>query len=262
MPIECSIPIQTVSLDEFRALDYQLMSHAFACQNAIGSLADERVYQSDLAARLVNAGFQIDREVAIKLSHNLFQKSLYLDLVINRNAVYELKVAVALSDAHRSQLLTYLYLLNLDRGKLVNFATQKVQTEFVNAALPDIERHSFDIDKSKYCGPAALVDMIVDLVSDWGTALSLSLYREAIVHLAGGPEQVEAMLPMKRDSIDIGSQRFCVISQNEAFQITTINKPNTDFQSHLERLIQFSPIVKLHWVNIERHRIQFITVQN
>ena len=37
MPIECSIPIQTVSLDELRALDYQEMSHAFACQNAIRS---------------------------------------------------------------------------------------------------------------------------------------------------------------------------------------------------------------------------------
>jgi len=212
MPIHIDIPIRSISLEEFRNLDYQVMNHAFASQNAIGSLADERVYQVDFASRLLAAGFQVDREVQVILSHKTFQKPLYLDHVVNRQAVYELKFARSLTDAHKGQLLTYLYLLNLERGKLLNFASKKVQSEFVNAAIPYNERIAFSVDRSEYNGSQFLLQMIVELVRDWGTSLSVSLYNDAIISMLGGPEKVQQMLPMRRDGIEIGNQRFCIAS--------------------------------------------------
>jgi GxxExxY protein len=251
-----------MSQDEFSTLDYKVMQHAFDSQNSIGSLADERVYQADFATRLIHAGFHVDREVEISLSHKSFQKSLYLDHVIDHQAVYELKVVRTLSDAHRGQLLSYLYLLNLERGKLINFAPQKVQSEFVNAAIPYDERRSFDVDRSGYRGPESFANLIVELVRDWGTSLGLNLYLEAVTALLGGSEKVEAMLPTKRSGIELASQRFLLASPENAFQITSITKPNTGFASHLERLLRISPLRQLHWVNIARHQVQFFTIRN
>jgi GxxExxY protein len=236
------------------------MRHAFDSHNGLGSLANEDVYQKDLANRLENQGFQVKREVELLLTHGSFSKSLFLDLVVNEFAVYELKVAKAISEAHVGQLLSYLYLLNLDRGKVVNFGTRKVESRFANSALSHDERRSFTVDEASYCGPEFLLRSMIDLISDWGTCLSVSLYREAMVHFLGGAESVDAMIDLKRDGIDIGKQRFCLASPDEAFQITSIYKTDADFESHLKRLLVASPLTRLHWVNVDRHRLQFVTV--
>ncbi len=240
------------------------MRHAFDSQNGLGSLADERVYQSDLAIRLEENGFRVKREVEVLLTHGSFTKSLFLDLVVNDVAVYEIKAAKAakaINEAHVGQLLTYLCVLNVERGKVLNFATQKVEGRFVNSVLSHEERRSFSVDDESYIGPEFLCRSMVELVGDWGTCLSVSLYREAMVHLMGGSGTVESMIGMKRDGVDIGNQRSCLASPDEAFQITSIYKMNVDFKSHLERLLAASPLTRLHWINVERHRLQFVTIR-
>ncbi len=204
----------------------------------------------------------MDREVEIVLTHKEFQKSLYLDQVIDRQAVYELKGATTLTDAHRSQLLTYLYLFNLERGKLVNFATPKVQSVFVNAAIPDVERHNFSVDRSNYVGPEFFLQMIIELVRDWGTSLSISLYHEAVTYQLGGCLVVEVLVPMNRDGIELGNQRFHLVSPVEAYQLTAFSRPDSGFPSHLERLLSLSPLTQLHWVNISHHQLQFVTISS
>jgi GxxExxY protein len=261
MPVQCTIPIHSVSLDDFRGLDYRVMNYAFECQNAIGGLADELIYQADFAIRLLAAGFRVDREVEVVISHNTFAKSLFLDLVVNQAAVYELKAVKSLNDSHRSQLLTYLNVLDLERGKLVNFATDKVQAEFVNAAIPAGERRDFSIHRKGYCGPESFCEMVVELVRDWGTCLSVNLYHEAVVHMLGGAASTEVLIPMTRDGIKLGSQRFHLIFPDEAFKITAITKPGSGFENHLERLFALSPLKFLHWINISYHEIQFCTIR-
>lgn len=92
------------SASHFSATSIRSVTTEHACPmchtDSIGRLADERVYQADLAARLIHSGLQVDREVEITLSHQSFTKSLFLDCVVNRMAVYELKAAKQLSDAH------------------------------------------------------------------------------------------------------------------------------------------------------------------
>jgi GxxExxY protein len=253
MPIHCSIPIVPISKDEFRTLDYKVMKHAFECHNSMGSLADERVYQADFAVRLRDAGFHVDREVPILLSHKSFKKALYVDHLINRKAAYELKVAKDISAAHRGQLLTYLYLLNMERGKLINFATQKVESEFINAAMTYDERRLFSVAFSGYHGPDSFANLVVEIVRDWGTSLSTYLYVEAVTGLLG---------PISRNGNKLAHQRFRLMTPEDAFQITTIATTGTGYRSHLERLLRFSPLKRLHWINIDRHQIQFDTVQN
>ena len=87
MPVSCSISIGKLSTDEFRELDYRVMRHAFDSQNELGRLADERIYQADLAARLRSAGMMVSREVEVQLLHREFCKSLFLDLIVAEQAV-------------------------------------------------------------------------------------------------------------------------------------------------------------------------------
>ena len=69
MPVSCSVSIAKLSTAELRELDYRVMRHAFDSQNELGRLADERIYQADLAARLRSAGMTVSREVEVQLLH-------------------------------------------------------------------------------------------------------------------------------------------------------------------------------------------------
>lgn len=260
MPIHCDQQIGNLSTDQFRELDYRVMRHAFDSHNALGRLANERIYQADLAARLTSAGMIVRREIELHLSHQGFSKQLFLDLVVAESGVYELKVVKALTESHIGQLLTYLLLLDLSHGKLINFRSEKVESQFVNAPLSSASRQSFRVDDGKYRGDDQFRCLVVNLLSDWGTSLTLSLYSEAIVCLLGGIEVAEAMLPLHRDGVCLGSQRFQLASPDSGFTVTALSKNTAAYQQHLARLIQHSPLRAIHWINIAHHTVILKTI--
>lgn len=90
MPVYCNIHIEPLSTEEFRELDYLVMRHAFDSQNELGRLADERIYQNDLAQRLRSTGIEVQRELEIVVSFGYFSKSLFLYLLVAGRGVYEL----------------------------------------------------------------------------------------------------------------------------------------------------------------------------
>ena len=100
MPITCAIQFEPLSTEAFGSLDYAVMAHAFASHQDLGCLADEYVYQSDFAERLVSAGFAVAREVEVTVAFEAYQKYYFLDLVINGLAVYELKTVSKLLKQH------------------------------------------------------------------------------------------------------------------------------------------------------------------
>ncbi len=260
MPIHCDLPIESISQAEFGELDYSVMSHAFESQNDIGRLAQEHIYQNDLRLRLLSAGISCDCEVAIRLTHKDYAKQLFLDLVASIRGVYELKAVTSLAKEHEAQLLTYLYLLGLQHGKLVNFRTPKVESRFVNAPIPRNERIGFSVCTKEYTGPAHLCDCIVALLRDWGTCLTVSIYLDAIVHLLGGIERVERLLRLSRSGNELGSQRFHVINPDEAIHLTAFSDLNEAYDKHVNRLLLLSPLRAIHRVNIAAHQVTFTTV--
>jgi GxxExxY protein len=236
------------------------MRHMFATQNEIGRLADERVYQVDVAQRLAAAGLPNDVEVAIELTHQTFIKELFLDLVVSCKAIYELKTVSALSSNHLAQLLTYLYLLDLPRGKLVNFRSPKVESKFVNAPIPREERCGFSVSDEEFCGDHDLLALVVDLVRDWGTSLSVSLYHQAMTHFLGGEDAVERMLPLTRNGKTLANQRFHLVDHENAFELTALSKLDNEHHNHLRRLLDLSPLRAIHGINVGTHYVTFRTV--
>ncbi|WP_442511216.1 GxxExxY protein [Novipirellula sp. SH528] len=260
MPVSCSISIGKLTTDELRDLDYRVMQHAFNSQNKLGRLADERIYQADLAARLRSAGIMVSREVELQLVHREYRKTLLLDLIVAEHAVYELKVVKAITDAHIGQLLTYLHLLDLPRGKLINFRSVNVESQFVNAPLDSEQRRSFKVNDVEFDGDNRFRDIVVSLLRDWGTSLTLSLYQEAVVSRLGGVEVVEAMLPVNRNGDFLGRQRYHLAAPNTAFKITAMNRDTSAYRTQLARLIHFSPLRAIHWINIAHHQVTFTTI--
>jgi GxxExxY protein len=143
MPIHCPVKIASLSADEFEQLDYRLMGHAYASQNELGRLCDECVYEADLKARLLANGFRsVQTQVPVTVTHRDFSKKYFLDLLAD-DAVYELKTATVLAGEHETQLFNYLFLLGVQRGKLLNFRPRKVQGKIIATSLTHAERRRF-----------------------------------------------------------------------------------------------------------------------
>jgi GxxExxY protein len=257
MPVTCDLEIESLSTEEFSELDYLVMGHAFQSHNQLGRLADERIYETSLASRLIGEQIEEARQVPVIVTHRAFVKEYFLDLVVSRKGVYELKTVAELTREHVAQLLTYLYLLDLPRGKLVNFRKAKLESEFVNAPLTRSARTSFAIE-CRYRGELSLVEMTVEMLLDLGTSLSVSLYNEILVHLLGGAPV--AMLPMTEGTKHFGKQPFHLVTPMESLRVTCFSRIPADYDQQLRSLLQFSPLQATHWINIDPKVVTFRTV--
>lgn len=159
MPMSCRINFPRLSDDEMRAIDYRVMGHVFEVRNELGRLCDESVYQHCLADRLRHAGFEVAIEEPLELSFREFSTTLRLDLIVDRKVLYELKTVSTLLGEHEGQLLNYLFLLNANRGKLLNFRSESVETRFVNATRTTDDRRRFEVDAAGWRCDAALTPM-------------------------------------------------------------------------------------------------------
>lgn len=261
MPVSCPIAIPRLSDDEMRAIDYEVMGHAFAAHRELGRLCDESVYQFELIYRLRAAGLHTDREVPITLTFLDFSTTQLMDAVVQGKVIYELKTVVTLSAAHESQLLNYLFLTNATRGKLINFRTASVESRFANTTFDDAQRKRFEVDDAQWNGDESFADLIRSLLDDWGTGLDVSLYTQAMNYCLGGEATVVQELPMQSDGHSLGNQRFHLADSNTAFRITTYPKPNSTHANELAKLIRFSPLRQMYWVNITHHCVTLANIQ-
>jgi len=180
MPIEPSLHLHDLSQAAFDSLDAVVMRHAYAVQNKFGRFFDERIYENELAKRLRAEGFEVRTQVPVKVSHASFEKTYFLDLVVNE-MVYELKVVAALMAEHQAQALNYAMLNDIRRIKLINFRSPKVVGELLYNPLSNKDRRSplFVSGPFNALTPHCerLVAHVRHLVSDWGTHLSSCLYK-------------------------------------------------------------------------------------
>jgi len=264
MPISCPLALRCLGAAEFEQIDYRVMGHAFASQNELGRLCEEGVYQRDLQARLLADGFgNVRIEMPVTVSHGGFSKVYFLDLVAD-HAIYELKAAVALTREHQAQLLHYLFLLGVTRGKLINFRPPKVEGRIHATRLTAQLRHRVTLDVARWraiAGECAVLrEAMAELIADWGAFLDFALYQEALTHLLGGEQRVIQRLPLRRGRILLGTQQFHVHSPGVAFQVTSVSAGLEATEGHLRRLVSLADLGALQWINLNRSTIQFITL--
>ena len=100
----------------------------------------ESVYEAVLARALERRGFRVERQKLIRFEYDgmVFDEGFRTDLLVDGRVVVELKSVEKLAPVHGKQVLTYLRLMNLPVGLLINFgaATLKEGLQRIINNLP------------------------------------------------------------------------------------------------------------------------------
>lgn len=263
MPIHCPVSVRSLSPEEFERIDYRVMGHAYASQNELGRLCDECAYQADLKARLLAEGFRcVQTEIPVTVTHRDFSKRYYLDLLVD-DALYELKTDADLVGEHEAQLLNYIFLLGIQRGKLLNFRPGKVQGRMAATSLTQDERRRFvGVTQSwDELTPACrkLRETMRELLEDWGAFLELGLYQEALIHFFGGAS-AEQQVRLARGEVNLGNQRMFIHAPGVAFRLTAFTQQQGFVESHLRRLLALTNLKAIQWINLNHAQVEFTTL--
>lgn len=92
----------------------------------------ESVYSNVMTAVLRKRGLTVQSQVAVSFEFDgmIFENQLRVDLLVNRIVVVELKSVETLLAVHPKQVLTYLRLMNLPVGLLINFGAPRLKDGF------------------------------------------------------------------------------------------------------------------------------------
>ena len=108
---------------EIEALATAVVNAAFAVHRSLGPGLLESAYHECLGIELSLAGLRVQREQVLPLTYrsHVIQNAYRIDLLINEQLLVELKTVESIQPIHRVQVTTYLRLLKLPLGLLINF---------------------------------------------------------------------------------------------------------------------------------------------
>lgn len=262
MPIHRPL-IRDLTPTEFDAIDKVVMERAYASQNELGRLCDEKVYETDLALRLRALDCEVVTQAPIVVSHQTFEKIYRLDLACN-HAVYDAKTVAAFAGAHEAQVLNYAMLLDVRHIKLLNFRTPRVQGKLFFNPLTDERRrqYQFDLGNWKELSPRCceLASMLKDLLLDWGAFLETRLYEEALIHFFGGEPACLRRIELHRDGNLLGTHLAAMHSLQHFFLVTAMSHETNTYHQHLKRLLKLTGLAGLQWINLNHHNIELVTI--
>jgi GxxExxY protein len=83
----------------------------------------ESIYETLLAAKLARSGVRVERQKSVDIEYEgiRVREGFRADLLVDRLLIVEVKATERLAAVHSRQVLTYLRLLNLPLGLLMNF---------------------------------------------------------------------------------------------------------------------------------------------
>jgi len=109
--------------DALEAMAREVVDAGFQVHRELGPGLLERVYESALVYELTTKGFKVDRQVLVPLCYKgvLLEDPLRLDLLVEGSIILEVKAVDTILPLHKAQLLSYLKLSGLRLGFLMNF---------------------------------------------------------------------------------------------------------------------------------------------
>ncbi len=111
------------NIDELEALTRTVVNAGFELHRDIGPGLLESAYEALMASILAKEGCNIQRQVPIQMNYRgiIVENAFKIDLLVNNCLVIELKSIERLTAVHGKQVLTYLRLMHLPLGLLMNF---------------------------------------------------------------------------------------------------------------------------------------------
>jgi GxxExxY protein len=110
-------------VDELASL---VINCGLSLHQQVGPGLIESVYEQVLADRLISLGLRVDRQkpVSIVIDGKTYAEAFRYDLLVEDVLLIELKSIEKLGPIHIKQTLTYIRLMNLPIGLLLNFGSE------------------------------------------------------------------------------------------------------------------------------------------
>ncbi|MCL4674309.1 MAG: GxxExxY protein [Sphingomonadaceae bacterium] len=109
--------------EDIEALAREAVDCGYRIHRDLGPGLLESAYEALLSQSLIRRGFHVDRQLSLPLEYDgvVVDNAFKLDLLVERKLVIELKSLDRLAPVHGKQVLTYLRLMRLPLGLLMNF---------------------------------------------------------------------------------------------------------------------------------------------
>ena len=263
MPIICLQSLKPLTRTEFAPLSYELFGDVLAIRKELGRFFEEKHYKRALALRRKD----VLLEVPVKVGYRTFEKTYFLDVLLAHGAIIEFKATDSLTSRHKAQLIHYQMLTRLECGMLINVRPEQVAREYVNCPFNYQERFGYRISFSDWddevSGARLFKNILVELVTDWGSCLELALYEQALTHFLGGEEQVLKSVAVRLYGAELGPHLLRMAADRVAFKLTALDDPVSQerFADHAKRLMIHTEIDAMLSANINRFEITFRTLK-
>ena len=110
----------------FEPLSGRIIHAAIAVHKALGPGFLESIYHAALRIALANDGIEFENEAEVHIFFEGAEVGVhYLDLLVERQIVVELKAVKELDEIHFAQLRSYLKATGLRVGLLINFGAPR-----------------------------------------------------------------------------------------------------------------------------------------
>ena len=118
-------------------ITYQIRGAIYDVYKKLGPGLLESVYEEAMVYELEKKGLKVERqlEVPIHYDGHILKTPLRLDLLVESRVVVELKSVKELQDVFFKQTRTYLRLLDLKVGILVNFNTDDILEDSIHRVV-------------------------------------------------------------------------------------------------------------------------------
>ncbi len=150
----------------------EVVRAAYRVHSELGPGLLESVYETVLARRVTDRGLPVERQKAVTFEFDgmKFDEGLKVDLLVDSRVVVELKSVEKLARVHGKQVLTYLRLMNLPIGLLINFGGEDLRDgikRIVNIRAPSAQ--NLMVPKAPR-GSSTLLEMKTPLEAHTGPA--------------------------------------------------------------------------------------------
>lgn len=109
-------------------LSYEIIGYAIKVHKKLGPGLLEKIYEECLKYELEKNGYVIRQQMNVEIDYYdlEFKHPLRLDLLVNDCIIVELKTVEKFHPIDEAKLLTYMKLLGIPQGLLINFNTTNI----------------------------------------------------------------------------------------------------------------------------------------
>ena len=113
---------------EITQLSYEIIGYAIKVHKKLGPGLLEKIYEECLKYELESNGYDVKQQLNVEIEYYDIQlvNPLRLDLLVNDCIIVELKTVEKFHPIDEAKLLTYMKLMSVPQGLLINFNTTNI----------------------------------------------------------------------------------------------------------------------------------------